>query len=252
VIDLPLTDPAGLTIIFAGLMLGGILKGATGAGLPVIAVPTIAAFYDVRFAVVLLVIPNFTTNAWQIYKYRTHNAEGGFIVRFALYGALGAAIGTVLLAYLSSTLLSVYLVGVVLTYIGLRIFRPNFHISMKFASNWAWLAGISGGAVQGSLGLSAPIVITFLHATRLKRPEFILAASTFFATMSVVQLPGQIVFGLMSIPMATLSLLTIIPILIGLPIGERLGKKMSPATFDQAIIMLLVVVAIKQIVNLIA
>ena len=36
-----------------GLFLGAVLKGATGAGLPIVAIPTIAGFYDVRVAVVL-------------------------------------------------------------------------------------------------------------------------------------------------------------------------------------------------------
>ena len=48
----------------------GILKGATGAGVPIITVPVISAFYDVRIAVVIMVIPNVLTNVHQLYIYR--------------------------------------------------------------------------------------------------------------------------------------------------------------------------------------
>ena len=41
-------DPLSLLAIALTVAMGGILKGATGAGAPIIAVPVIAAFYDVR------------------------------------------------------------------------------------------------------------------------------------------------------------------------------------------------------------
>lgn len=40
------------------LLLGGILKGATGAGAPLLAVPAIALLFDVPFAIVVMVIPD--------------------------------------------------------------------------------------------------------------------------------------------------------------------------------------------------
>ena len=36
-------------IIVFSFVLAGILKGATGAGAPIITIPVISAFYDVRF-----------------------------------------------------------------------------------------------------------------------------------------------------------------------------------------------------------
>ena len=51
-------DPITIFAILAAFALGGTLKGATGAGAPIMTIPVIAAFYDVRIAVIIMVLPN--------------------------------------------------------------------------------------------------------------------------------------------------------------------------------------------------
>jgi len=244
-----LSDPGSLAILFTGLFLGALLKGATGVGLPVIAIPTIAAVYDVRVAVVLLVIPNFFTNIRQIHKYQEHNLKINFARNFALAGIVGAGLGTVLLAYLPLALLNIIIAVVVIFYIALRLFRPEFHLSTNVMQQWELVAGSSAGVLQGAIGLSAPITITFLHACRLPRPTFIFIASLFFASMCLIQLPVQAAFGLMTFDIAILSMLALIPIFAGLPIGERIGRTLSATVFDQIILVLLTSLAAKMLVD---
>ena len=78
------------------------LKGATGMGTPVIAVPVMASFFDVRLAVALMVLPN-PRNSW-LWKYRAHFPKDGLAYRFALAG-LGPLSGTILLAKVSPDIL---------------------------------------------------------------------------------------------------------------------------------------------------
>ena len=54
---MPELDPPALLAICVALSLGGLLKGATGMGTPVVAVPVMAAFVDVKLAVIIMVIP---------------------------------------------------------------------------------------------------------------------------------------------------------------------------------------------------
>ena len=71
-------DPITIFAILAAFALGGTLKGATGAGAPIITIPVIAAFYDVRIAVIIMVIPNLLTNISQIYQFRKNNSSNIF------------------------------------------------------------------------------------------------------------------------------------------------------------------------------
>lgn len=251
-IELQLSDPVNVAILFVGLLLGGILKGATGAGLPIIAVPVIASVYDIRVAVILLVVPNFFSNLWQIIKYRSDNHEPVLTRNFAIAGGLGAAFGTVLLAFLPLAMLSLLAAFTIILYVVLRLIRPSFKLPLSTANRWVYPIGVIAGSLQGALGLSAPISITFLHSIQLGRETFIITISVFFAMMSLIQVPVQLFLGLTTVTLALMSLFALIPILIGLPIGDQIGKRMNAATFDKIILSLLVVLAIKICVDAIA
>lgn len=240
-------DPAGLAVLCVGLMLGGVLKGATGAGLPIIAVPVIASVSDIRFAVVLLVVPNFFTNLWQIIKYRQANPHPVLTNRFALAGVFGSAMGTVLLAFLPLPILSFLAAFTVIFYVILRLVQPSFELPVETAKRWAWPVGTIGGALQGSLGVSSPISVTFIHSIKLGREPFILIMSVFFAMMSVIQVPVQLWLELTTVKFSVLSTLALVPILVGLPIGDWIGKRMDAQAFDRTILILLVVLAVKMI-----
>ncbi len=160
-------DPSSYVAIFAALALGGVLKGATGAGVPVIAVPVIAAFVDVRFAVMVMVVVNLMTNTRQIWTFRDTRLPEGFALRFGLAGAVGALIGTGLLVWLPEEVLSAMLAGLVFAYIGLRLARPDFRLSMEVARRFVIPVGAIGGVFQGAAGISAPVSVSFLNAIRL-------------------------------------------------------------------------------------
>ena len=50
-------EPISLAIAVLALLLGGVLKGAIGAGAPVVAVPIISMLYGVPTAVCVLLLP---------------------------------------------------------------------------------------------------------------------------------------------------------------------------------------------------
>lgn len=246
-LELSFSNPWGIIAIAVALGLGGILKGVTGAGVPVVAVPIIAAVYDIKIAVALLVVPNLVTNLSQAFKYRDHALEKGFAFKFSAIGALGAGLGTVLLAYLPTSILSVAIAVIIFAYIGLRLTKPDLQLSLPRARKLLWPAGLFGGILQGAVGVSAPVSVTFLNSMRIARPQFIFNISVFFAAMCVVQLPVQISYGLMNWNIAIFGLLAIIPLFATIPIGEWIGKRLSPLIFDRAILVVLAALAIRLI-----
>lgn len=245
--NLTLTDPATLLVVTLALALGGILKGATGAGLPIIAVPVIAAVYDIRMAVALMVIPNLITNLWQIRKFRQHALERGFARNFALSGATGAICGTFILALLPVSLLQLAIAATILIYIGLRLVNPALQLSLTAARKLLWPAGFGGGVLQGAAGVSAPIAVTFLNAMRLPRPVFIFTVSMYFASMCAAQLLFLSYLGLLTLDIAILGVFVLIPLFISMAIGEWIGRRISAVLFDRLILTALAVLATRLI-----
>ncbi|WP_424933479.1 sulfite exporter TauE/SafE family protein [Amaricoccus macauensis] len=243
--QLSIADPAGLAAVFVALFLGGILKGATGAGLPVIAIPVISAVYDVRIAVALMVMPNAVTNFWQVWKYRADRIEGGFGLKFAASGVAGAIVGTSLLVWLPITVMQLAMVGIIICYIVLRLARPDVQIGASRAHALVMPAGFTGGVLQGATGISAPASVTFLNAMRMPRMAFIHTISSFFAVMCVGQAAVQSYYGLLTPEIAILGLSALVPMFLALPVGEWIGRRFSARTFDRVIMVFLVILSIR-------
>lgn len=241
-----------LAIIFACLAAGGILKGATGAGAPVLAVPALAMMFDVRFAVVVMLLPNLLTNVWQSWHFRHHRLPLAFNLRFAGAGAAGVCLGTLMLAFLSRDVLSLLVAAGVFAYIALRLARPDWRIAYAPARRLSVPAGLLGGVLQGASGLSAPASITFLNAMKLERACFIATISVFFTVMTVLQILALGHLGLLRSHDALLSLLAIVPLCAFMPLGGALARRLSRAHFDRVILVLLAFLAVKLVFDTLA
>ena len=232
-------DIEGMLLIAMAFAIGGILKGATGAGAPVVAVPVLALIYNVQIAVALFVVPNIVTNLIQLVQYRKSVKETSFSWAFAIAGFIGAGLGTVLLALLSSDTLMLAVGLVVLIYIVFRVAHPQWKLEMTWANRLAVPLGALGGVLQGAVGISAPISITFLNSIRLKRPQFIATISLFFFLLGLSQLPLQIWYGIMNWERFIQSCVAVLPLIVFMPVGAMIGGRLSPVVFDRVILGLL-------------
>ena len=234
-----------MTWAIAALALGGLLKGATGAGAPIIAVPVMAVFYGVPHAIVILIIPNLLSNLWQAWSHRADAMPADFTLLFALGGIGGAAVGTVMLAQLPSEAIQVLAAFSVLLYVAFRIARPGWVLPFAAARRMVLPVGTLAGILQGAVGVSAPVSITFLNALRPERRAFIGTISVFFACMACIQLPLLGWFGFLSWERLFWSCAALLPILGAMPIGAALSRRFSRELFDLLILVLLSAVALR-------
>ena len=63
-------DLYSLGIISFGLALGAFVKGLTGMGLPLVAVPFMAGFLGAEHAIVVMQIPGLVSNVWLVWQHR--------------------------------------------------------------------------------------------------------------------------------------------------------------------------------------
>tara|TARA_R110002051_G_scaffold4386_4_gene23401 strand:- start:17120 stop:17911 length:792 start_codon:yes stop_codon:yes gene_type:complete len=248
--DISLADPWTLVAVAIAMTLGGILKGATGAGLPVIAVPVLASIYDVRVAVAVMVVPNLISNLRQVWKFRTVTIDLVFVRVLAVSGAVGVGFGTLFLANFDPIYVQSVMILIIAVYIGLRLFRFELLVTNVKARRLMGPIGLIGGMLQGTVGISAPIAVTFLNAIRLERSAFVFTVSAFFAAMCVVQLPMQIGYGIMTLNTALLGLFALVPLTFALPLGEWVGNKFSARAFDRAILFFLGGLAVKLVIDI--
>jgi len=239
------SDPIIIVAILIAFALGGILKGATGAGAPIVTIPVIAAFYDVRIAVIIMVIPNLLTNIGQLYQYRKTILPSFFTISFALGGGIGAFLGTILLVNLPIKILTLSVACLVIIYILLKLAVPSWKLNYKKAKKLVFLMGTGGGVLQGSAGLSAPISITFLNSMKLDRNQFIPTISVYFGIMSIFQMPTLYYYDFLNRETIILSCVSTMVLMAFMPLGSWIAKSVSKESFDKITLILLGFIALR-------
>ena len=239
------SDPVIIIAIFIAFALGGILKGATGAGAPIVTIPVMAAFYDVRVAVIIMVIPNLLTNIGQLYQFRKTILPRFFTISFALGGGIGAFLGTILLVNLPIKILTLSVACIVIIYILLKLIVPSWKLNYIKAKKLVFLMGAGGGILQGSAGLSAPISITFLNSMKLERNQFIPTISVYFGVMSIFQMPTLYYYDFLNLEIIIMSFISTIVLMAFMPFGSWIAKSISKDSFDKITLILLGFIALR-------
>ena len=234
------------------LAAGAVVKGATGMGLPLIALPVLTAAFGLQHAVGLITIPLIVTNIWQVWRFRAE-ARGphlAFMPWFLVAGAAGIGIGTWALTTLPERILVLALGILLLAYVAMRLSRPHWSLSLELAHRLGPLAGTGAGILQGATGISSPIGVTFIHAMKLDRTAHVFTVSAMFLLFSVVQLPSLWIAGVMRPEWLVQGLLALIPILLFMPLGQWLSSKLSRQAFDRMILVFLGLIGLKMVLGL--
>ena len=87
-----------LIIIFLALAAGSLVKGISGLGLPLTAIPVMASFMDVDRAVAIMVIPGVLINIWLLWTYRASAVQIPKLPLVCVTGVLGVIAGALILS----------------------------------------------------------------------------------------------------------------------------------------------------------
>jgi len=233
-------DPPTLAIIVAALGLGGLTKGLTGVGLPLVAIPMMASFWPVERAVAVLVLPGIVANGWLMWTHREAARGLPFLPVVIVTGLVGAVGGSWLLSALDNRILALVLAfwaGLYLINLGIN---PRFAISPNVARRLAIPVSLIGGITQGATGVSAPVYGTYLHAQRLPQKTYVFAITAIFQALAAAQLVALWQFGVFTAERLIEGTLALVPVLVCVPLGIRLGRRIGRALFDKLIIGLLI------------
>ncbi|MBB43996.1 MAG: hypothetical protein CMM44_09570 [Rhodospirillaceae bacterium] len=238
-----------LTIVLIAIAVGSYLKGAIGLGLPIIAIPTLAAFLGAQHAIVVITLPTFFSNVWICWRYRKMRANIPYI-KVALFSAcLGTLAGSFILRELTDIALLWLLIAWIGAYLLNMIFNPNFRLegpaAKKVSPIFACIAGIS----QGATGIAGPVVATWIHSYRLEKELYVFGVSIMFLVIATTHLVSVASLGLLDYERLFQGTLAIIPTLAFTQIGMWTTRFMSPRIFNKLVIIFIIIMEIKLLIE---
>lgn len=222
------------------MVLGGIVKGAIGFGLPLVTVPIMTFVVAPQSAIALMAVPIVGSNLLQA-------AEGGEwrrgLRRFGpmiLTTFLGMAIGLSVLAGASGALLDLAMGLTVLSVAavqlaGLRLPRPA--PERERATSAA--VGLGAGVIGGMTSFFGPLVITYLIALDLPKNMFVSTMAAYYVSAVVPFFLSLAVIGVLGPVEFVLSAAAMAPILVGLRLGTALRGRIPADTFRRIVLLAL-------------
>lgn len=224
-------------------VLGGIVKGALGVGLPLVAIPLLSLGIPAPTAIALLVIPVLSSNLWQA-------IEGGRLVSsLRRFGGLIAAqvLATVLMVRmtlaLSAEQINAMMAGAVLLSVTLMALRPTLRIAPSRERIVGTGIGLLSGLLGGVSSLTGPVIITYLMALKLDRETFIGSISIIYLAGALPLYGAMLYFGSMDAAKFSLSALALLPMGLGLMAGKALRHRLDENRFRRLLLAFLTLLA---------
>lgn len=224
-------DSYVITVVAAAFLLGGLVKGVVGMGLPTVALAVLGSAFGLHEALPLLVVPAFATNVWQA-LFGGH--LGTVVRRFwpVLAGSMiGVIPGTWILFALSARTMNATLGVVLVLYALLGLARLRLSISPRAEPVLGPVIGVSAGIIAGAAGTLVVPVGLYFEALKLEKDTFIQAMGLSFAVSTLTlgaALAGQKAFELSAF---LLSCAALAPAALGMYGGQLIRHRLSPEAF---------------------
>ena len=236
VLGLPVPALIGLVAVF---LAGGVVKGATGVGLPLVLVPLAAQFVPLPVTVALLTVPMVATNV-------TQAMEGGHTLAairgmwpILVFVIAGLLVGVHLLLTIDLRLLELIL-GVSFVALALLLAAlPRIRIGDR-AARWAGPAvGLAAGVLGGMSAMFGPPMIAYLVGRGTDPDSFLKQMAIFAFTASLTMLLALGGSGSMAGWDFAIAAVAILPIQAGMPLGRQLRRRTKPQWFRLAVLLVL-------------
>lgn len=218
--------------IFATFLLGGVIKGVIGLGLPTITVGLLSIAMPPVQAVVLLIIPSLLTNLWQVAGRRF-----AAVLRRLWSMMLAIVLGTLVTAGVltgdTSGLAAAALGATLILYAAIAL--TGVALVVPARSEW-WmsvLAGFTTGLVTGATGIFVIPAVPYLQALGFDKDELVQALGLSFLVSTIALAIALSTGGALDQGLAGASLVALFPALAGMAIGQWVRARISAAVFKR-------------------
>ena len=230
--------------ILSIMLFAGLVHGTLGLGFPMVATPMLAAFFDVRSAILITLLPTIAVNIASIWNSRNSlDSVGRFspLIVFVLPGSLA---GAYILAIADPAPFRLALAGLIFLYLWTNIsgrlprrwLASNVMLAMIL---FGFLAGFAGGTTN----VMVAILIVFFLSLEVPRSSMVPALNTCFLIGKVSQIAVLSLAGLVTFTLILETLPLALAAVLALLFGQRIRAKIAVDIYRRILHGLLVILA---------
>ncbi|MCC7346666.1 MAG: sulfite exporter TauE/SafE family protein [Variibacter sp.] len=226
--------PDGTTMLLiacGAFFVAGMVKGIIGMGLPTVAIGLLSLMMPPAQAAALFIAPAFITNVWQSFAGPALIPLLRRLGSFFVASSIGIWLGAGLLTG-ADTRYATSALGVCLSLYAIAgLVAVPFRVPRRSEPWLTPLVGLVTGLVAGATGVFVIPGVPYLQALGLSRDELIQSLGLSFMISTLMLGLVLAKAGIFSLNVAGISLLVVVPSIIGMYAGQVVRRRVRPEVF---------------------
>src|SRR3977135_3410585 len=222
-----------IAAVLCSLIVAGFLKGIIGVGMPVVALPLLSLFIDIKSVAMLLSMPLIFSNVPQALEGEKTGRCLMQLMPVFLGMIPGLFLGVRLLLALDANVAKMIAGFVLMGVGGVTLLAPKLKLQSRLVLPAGITFGFFGGILGGVAAMAGPLVFIFLLAKGLSGKAFTKEASLYLivsAGLLAILLTASHQFSWLDVLVSTAAPL---PIGLGMYVGQHMRDKISARTFKK-------------------
>jgi uncharacterized membrane protein YfcA len=228
------------------ILLSALLKGMTGFGFALLAVPFLSLIYPVKVLVPAMAIFNLITSVLLLLKIRERVSWRYFIpMLLASFG--GIPLGIYMLDFLDERALRI-IIGVMLVAVSLKMLM-GIPLARRFRDKPIFFAGFLSGLLTGSISAGGPPLVIAMNRKGYSKDLFRGIFAWFSTFSSFFTIAGFYADGLLVKPSFELALFFSPLLLLGSSLGNRYASVVDANKFKRVVVLVNVFTGVATILS---
>lgn len=233
-----------LLLAASAFVLGGVVKGLAGFGLPLIVISLTSTFMPIEAALAINVIPPFLLNLWQTGGVDSARATWHRYSPVLIGLPVGIAIGAASAASLDANWLVGAVGAVTVAFCVSQFAGWRLHLAPARIRP----AGLATGLLSGFLGslttVTGPPLVMYLLAAKAPPDVFKAALGLFFLAAGIMLALAFASIGFLSPSLALVGALMTLPAAAGMWLGRHLSHRVDSRVFRTIVLVLLAILGL--------
>ena len=228
-------DLALLVIAFAA----GVVNGWTSVGFAMITAAGLALAIDAKTAVLLLAVTNPFISSIQVVNHRRSAPGWRRLVPVGVGCFAGVPFGAALLGILEREAVALLLGVVAIFFVTTTLTGHGPRIPPGWQRVTDPVAGVAAGVANGTVGVSGPVLGSYLVAIGTSPAAFGFSISSLFLAMGIVRVVSLAALDQLTAELAIMGALLLVPALVGQQVGLRLHRVVAPSRARQGALVVI-------------
>lgn len=240
-----------LSYIFIVYLICGVIKGTIGFGMPTVSISLLVFFIDVKVIIALILIPTIIVNFYQLSRGGNFKKIFNETKFFLFSSTIFIFPGSYLLNLINSQFIILFIALVLFMNSILFLTNIKYTLSSYKSPLIQILIGSINGVIIGMTSIYTMPLIFLLQSLRYNKDTTVQFLGIAFFLYPIAQLLSFTNLNLISLEIVKISFLALIPIFLGLYIGQKIRKKISESLFQKFFYCMLLMMSLIIIISLI-